>query len=103
MHIIGGAAAPEAGVSAFFAQIQGRVQGVGFRYLAAQEARRLGLSGWVRNRSDGTVEVWSEGPADKQATFLAWLRRGPPSARVTSLRHESCSPTANYPDFSVQF
>ncbi|MDR2796833.1 MAG: acylphosphatase [Treponema sp.] len=88
---------------AFSALIRGRVQGVGFRYSAIHEARRLGLSGWVRNRSDGAVEVWSEGPPEKQTSFLKWLHRGPPSARVDSLRYEPRRPTGKYSNFSIQF
>ncbi|MDR3167436.1 MAG: acylphosphatase, partial [Treponema sp.] len=62
--------------SALFVHIRGRVQGVGFRYSAVYEARRLGLSGWIRNTQDGDVEVWTEGTPEKQELFLKWLRRG---------------------------
>ncbi|MDR1955797.1 MAG: acylphosphatase [Treponema sp.] len=88
---------------AFSALIRGRVQGVGFRYSALHEARRLGLAGWVRNRSDGAVEVWVEGPAENQAAFRAWLDRGPPGARVASVRYESRTPTGKYPNFSIKW
>ncbi|MDR2633603.1 MAG: acylphosphatase [Treponema sp.] len=88
---------------AFSALIRGRVQGVGFRYSAIHEARRLGLSGWVRNRSDGAVEVWSEGPLEKQTPFLTWLHRGPPGARVDSLRYEPRTPTGRYQNFSIRW
>ena len=60
--------------------IHGRVQMVGFRWSAHQEARRRGVSGWVRNRKDGTVEVLAEG-GDLDG-FLAWCEKGPPMARV---------------------
>lgn len=65
--------------------IAGRVQGVGFRYALADEARVLGLAGWVRNRRDGRVEALVSGPAPAVDAIVAWARRGPPAARVTSV------------------
>ena len=62
--------------------VSGQVQGVGFRYSAAAQARRLGLSGWVANRSDGSVEGLASGTDDALGQFRDWLRRGPPAARV---------------------
>lgn len=66
--------------------ISGRVHGVGFRYSMAEEAGRLGATGWVRNRRDGTVEAVLDGPADVVDALLAWARRGPPSALVTNVQ-----------------
>ncbi|MFQ5915487.1 MAG: acylphosphatase [Nitrospinota bacterium] len=60
--------------------VHGRVQGVGFRFSAIRQARRRGLSGWVRNRPDGTVEALAEG--DDLEGFLAWCQKGPLGARV---------------------
>ena len=102
MHIKPVDETEEGAAFAFSALIRGRVQGVGFRYSTIHEARRLGLSGWVRNRSDGAVEVWSEGPPAKQTPFLKWLHRGPPGARVVSLRYEPRRPTGRYSNFSIQ-
>jgi acylphosphatase len=66
--------------------ISGHVQGVGFRYSMAEEAERLGVTGWVRNRRDGTVEAVVEGDAHALEAILAWARRGPRGARVTEVR-----------------
>jgi acylphosphatase len=62
--------------------VKGRVQGVFFRKTTVQEAERLGLSGWVKNRSDGTVEIQAEGTEEALEAFLAFCRRGPQHARV---------------------
>ena len=65
--------------------VSGRVQGVSFRVATRLEARRLGVVGWVRNLADGTVELEAEGPDEAIATLLAWCKRGPTAARVTSV------------------
>ena len=88
--------------SAFTARVEGRVQGVGFRYQCALEGRRLGLGGWVRNLPDGDVEIWAEGPKSKLDEFLKWLRRGPPGARVDFLHYDLCVPEGNYKDFNIE-
>lgn len=69
-------------------RVRGRVQGVGYRNALQAEAARLALSGWVRNRSDGCVEALIAGPAEHLDTLVAWARRGPPAARVTTLEWE---------------
>ena len=69
-------------MSAVRALIAGRVQGVGFRYFVALEARALGLAGFVRNLRDGRVEAIVSGPQDKIEALLAACRRGPPGSRV---------------------
>ena len=66
--------------------ISGHVQGVGFRYSMVDEARRLGVTGWVRNRRDGTVEAVIDGEREATEAMLAWVRRGPRGARVTDVR-----------------
>jgi acylphosphatase len=66
--------------------ISGLVQGVGFRYSMADEAERLCITGWVRNRRDGTVEAVVDGDADSLAAIVAWARRGPRGARVTDVQ-----------------
>lgn len=72
--------------------ISGKVQGVGFRYSTHQQADRLGLSGWVRNRSDGRVEAVFEGQLTAVEQAIAWCRQGPLSADVTDLSVSSEDP-----------
>jgi acylphosphatase len=64
--------------------ISGRVQGVFFRRAAAEQARILGITGWVRNRSDGAVELVGEGKRRNLELLLSWAHTGPPHARVDS-------------------
>jgi acylphosphatase len=69
-------------------RIRGRVQGVGYRYALLAEAERLGIAGWVRNRTDGSVEALVQGDAQPVAALVAWARRGPPASRVDEVRVE---------------
>jgi acylphosphatase len=66
--------------------VHGRVQGVNYRESMRMEAQRLNVSGWVRNRVDGTVEAMLHGWPDDVAAILDWARSGPPGARVTSMQ-----------------
>ena len=68
--------------------ISGRVQGVGYRASLVDEARRLRVSGWVRNRRDGSVEAVVDGDAAAVAAIVAWARRGPPGALVADVAVE---------------
>jgi acylphosphatase len=69
--------------------VHGRVQGVGFRESLRYEAEMRGLRGWVRNRREGTVEAVLAGDPTEVDEVVAWARRGPPSARVTTVEvHE---------------
>jgi acylphosphatase len=65
--------------------IRGRVQGVGFRYAMAQQAQRLGIAGWVRNRRDGGVEAVVQGSAGAVEAMRLWAERGPEGAAVTAV------------------
>lgn len=70
------------------AVVHGRVQGVGFRATTLEEARRLSLAGWVRNRRDGTVEVLAEGNEARLKLFSAYLHRGPWAAKVAEVAED---------------
>jgi len=71
--------------------IHGRVQGVGYRAYMRMEANRLGVTGWVRNRAEGTVEATIHGSPEDVSKLLDWIRRGPPAARVTSVQVSEAS------------
>ena len=66
-------------------QISGRVQGVGFRYHMCRVANELGITGWVRNRRDGSVEAMVSGTPDDVEKIIAWARRGPGHAVVAAV------------------
>ena len=76
-------------MSAFRYVVAGRVQGVGYRYYVLRQAEVLGVSGYARNRSDGSVEVVAEGSDTALADFEARLREGPTFAEVTGVTREA--------------
>jgi acylphosphatase len=78
-------------------RIIGRVQGVGFRYALHDEARRLGVRGWVRNCADSSVEALLQGDDDAVNALLAWARRGPRLARVEEVREQPVAPAVDRP------
>ena len=79
-------------------RIEGRVQGVWYRGWTVEEARHLGLDGWVRNRRDGSVEAVFAGPKEAVDAMVGLCHRGPPSARVERVVAEP-SPEAPSPGF----
>jgi acylphosphatase len=83
------------------ARITGHVQGVGFRQSCRQVARSLGLDGWVRNRSDGSVEVFAQGSVESIDALVAWLWSGPSAARVTGVESDSVASDSTLRDFFI--
>ncbi len=83
--------------------VHGIVQGVNFRYYTRLRAEALGLSGWVANRSDGTVEVVAEGPRSAVEALLAFLRQGPPAARVDDVETYWERPTGEFRGFRIRY
>lgn len=83
------------------AVVRGCVQGVGFRMYACHEAIAQGLTGWIRNREDGSVEIIAEGESEALSRFLAWVRRGPPLARVCSVDIHEEGATGEFPTFRI--
>ncbi len=89
------------GVRRARAIISGRVQGVSYRASTVDEARRLGLVGWVKNLLDGRVELEAEGPDDKVAALLEWCKSGPPNARVDGVAVSEIAATNADKSFSI--
>jgi acylphosphatase len=81
--------------------VRGRVQGVAFRAYTADEARRAGVAGWVRNRPDGSVEAAFEGAGSAVDAMLAFVRRGPGAARVDAVEVVE-EPLAGDPAFEIR-
>ncbi len=84
------------------AVVHGMVQGVSFRYYTRREANRLGLRGYVRNRSDGTVEVVAEGPRRAVEALYSWLQSGPPMAEVREVEASWGPPAGGWVSFEVR-
>ena len=74
--------------------VRGRVQGVGFRWFVRERARALSLTGWVRNRADGSVEVFAIGDEGALEELQSLLRSGPPGARVSLVEDQTGEPMA---------
>jgi acylphosphatase len=81
--------------------IEGRVQGVGYRYFAKENALNLGLVGWVRNKFDGSVEGYAEGTEENLEKWLNILYRGPRSSFVTAIKKEWKEPQGNFRSFQI--
>ena len=82
--------------------ISGRVQGVYYRASMLQEAQRLGLTGWVMNRPDGSVEAVAEGWKTKIEELIAWCRQGPQGARVSAVEAQWQKPENGFVGFAIR-
>jgi acylphosphatase len=90
-------------LKSFHAIVQGRVQGVGFRYSTLAKARALGVNGFVKNKDDGTVEVVAEGDEKKCRSFLEWLKEGPSGAYVRNVEFYYTTYSGEYNSFVIDF
>ena len=84
------------------ARVQGRVQGVGFRYFVQENARSLGLVGWVRNRRDGSVELIAEGELETLNKLIQVLQQGSRSSQVRDLKSEIQEASGDFENFFVK-
>lgn len=83
-------------------KITGRVQGVYYRASMLQEAQKLGLTGWVMNRSDGSVEAVAEGGKTKLEELIAWCHQGPQGARVVGVEEQWQSASNSFVSFTIR-
>ena len=83
--------------------IEGRVQGVWFRDSTRNEATRLNLTGWVKNRFDGSVELVAEGSREEVKKLIEWCHHGPPGARVTMVHEIKEDYTGNFGSFRISY
>lgn len=84
-------------------RVYGRVQGVFYRANTRNKARELGLKGYVRNLSDGSVEAVVEGDKDKVEKLLEWMRIGPPMAKVDRVIVEYQEYKGDFKDFTIKY
>ena len=83
--------------------ISGKVHGVGFRICTVDQAEASNLTGWVRNREDGKVEIVAEGEEGNIDAFLQWCKTGPDSAAVSGVKTVFSEATGEYDSFSIRY
>jgi acylphosphatase len=82
--------------------ISGRVQGVNFRYYTRQQAQMLGVTGWVRNLMDGSVETLFEGDRISVENMIEWCHQGPKASRVDNVEIHWEKPTGEFSGFNIR-
>jgi acylphosphatase len=82
--------------------VKGRVQGVFYRSSAQEEAKRLGLSGWVKNEAGGNVQILAEGEEDRLLELIEWARKGPELSHVDEINFEWLAYTGDYHSFEIR-
>lgn len=83
--------------------INGRVQGVGFRFSAQQKAKEFGIKGWVRNRKNGSVEIEAEGKERNLQSFIEAIKHGPsPYAKINKVNIDSSDKTKGFNSFQIE-
>jgi acylphosphatase len=84
-------------------KVYGSVQGVFFRYTTKKVAKKLGLTGFVKNMPDGSVYIEAEGSEEDLSELLNFAEKGPKYAEVTDIEYEYCDPKENFKDFDYAF
>lgn len=83
--------------------IYGRVQGVAFRFYTLQQARKLGLKGYVKNLAEGSVLVLAQGNEQQLAELQQWLKQGSPAAQVREIVVQQLEREENFAEFRVEY
>jgi len=90
------------GITRYHLIIKGKVQGVGYRMSAYDAASELGITGWVRNRHDGSVEVLAERDKATLEQFILWAKKGPEYAEVSEVKTEELTATGEFIGFNIR-
>ena len=83
--------------------VYGRVQGVGFRYHTRKKAQELGLTGYVTNKPDHTVEIVADGSDEQIRSLVEWAKVGPERANVKRIEMEDCLPINRFDEFVIEY
>ncbi len=89
-------------VKSVYIVAKGRVQGVGFRYFAQYKAEHLNIYGWVRNTSEGKIEIEATGEAENMNAFIDWIKIGPSRAIIQSISVSEFTPARTFTNFTIR-